>query len=215
MRNVCRHTLVLVVVALLLVPNFASAEVVITYDGETPAGITNSEFHTYDAIKLYPGGGAAMWDYVYILDPSDVHDGEDGGPWDWGIACPVRPELGSITYPDATVENYQWVGNWDNLVLGTDYGGVFDNTALEDQAAVIWRWTVPVSNPELFAPDSGTFTFQSATPPAYLPWVAVGDTGNYSGSGDEWSASPEPASMALYGLSLLGVGWWRRRKKTA
>lgn len=179
----------LLVLSSLLVYSVAFAAVTVTYDGET--GEPGSGIDSYNGANADP----LLWDYVYRLSNTSGQY----GPWAWGILVDTPPE--SIWDEDGL-----WVGSFYSDLGDVPYD-YFDDTALEGKSGVAWLW------PELSAPATGTFHFRSANAPVKRTWVAVGTSDDYSGFGTEWSASPEPASMALTSLCLVGVAAWRRRRR--
>ena len=205
--------ILLVVSALLLVPSFAGAEITITYSGETPIG-SGEDNQGIGALGDVGNYSSSLWDYVYNLSesgPGDSSENSDGGPWYWGIRVDEEPEHYYNTEFDP--EGYYWRVRWDDDIEFGEWGGTFNDSNLMGHSAVFWSW---IGERNAYSPTTGTFHFQSSWGPGLRAWVATGDdAGTYSGADQEWSASPEPASMALSGLALLGVGFWRRRKKTA
>lgn len=180
--------ILLVVSAMLLVPSIAGAQITITYIGETPVGEANDLGQYYEGIDSdLPGGDPDLWDYVYNFTATT-----DDMPRYWGIVVNSEADVSDITMPTL------WAGRFESdmtdrysLLLATP-GVVWDT--LEDGAV------------------SGTFSFRSPLGPALRPWRGYsGGEAEYNGS--TWSATtPEPASMLLTSLALLGVGYWRRRK---
>lgn len=137
-------------------------------------------------------GGAyasSLWDYVYTISPTN----EDFGPT-WFFVVTEDPAV--VIYDT----DGAWTGQW---LSSFSYPG----NSLNGLPGVRWRWQTEGT------PATGTFHFASAYAPALRPWTARGlqDT-EYNGDGTTWSASPEPASMALTGLCLFGVAAWKRRR---
>ena len=133
-----------------------------------------------------------MWDYVYSLSRTNRNQ----GPYYWAIGATYEPDV--IYSPVGG-----WTGIWDDGIGAGEYGDHFVGTALEGEPGVVWTWGGTGK------PLTGTFHFQSTYEPTMRSWVAWGTTEDYSGAGEQWSASPEPAGMALTALTLLGVGYWR------
>jgi hypothetical protein len=176
--------IMLVISALLLMPSIAGAEITIDYIGETP--VDSGEGN--EGITGLSGGDNDLWDYVY-----DFTDSVGNMPRYWGIAVHSEADVSDIGTP-----NSNWIGYY-----APDMNQPYP--ALPVGPGVVWATLVP-------GETSGTFSFRSSQGPAIYVWRAIGGTNTYHDS--EWSASPEPASMALTGLALLGVGFWRRRKRT-
>lgn len=135
-------------------------------------------------------GVDGLWDYRYNLS------GTVSGPTFWGIA--------SASQPLEIINAVGWSSVWAPLVSTGDFNGVFDGTALIGHGAVVWEWDY--SPP----PSLSGFGFQSTHQPVLMPWASYGNA--QARTGTEWSASPEPASMALTSLCLIGVAAWRRRR---
>lgn len=174
------------IATLLLTPSFAVAQITLDYSGEI------------SDVASYTGDNSSndLWDYVYDLSKMNPR----WGPKAWAIEVALRPD--AIFAPD------YWMGTWDDEITFGEYDGYFDGTDLEGKPCVVWELTMVPPNPSA----TGPFHFQSGMEPALRLWVARGDRDKYNGTGIEWSASPEPASMLLTSLALVGVGYWRRKK---
>lgn len=90
-------------------------------------------------------------------------------------------------------------------ITGTEYGGAFAGTDLEGLEAVVWERSAPY-------PTNTGFGFSSRNAPAIAFWTAPAGSGSNDGSGYTFSAAPEPGTMLLTSLGLLGIAAWRRRK---
>jgi len=189
-----RRALLVTLLALcsLLVCSVAFAQITVTYGGEAPDIGRDIDWYGGDHASNF------LWDYVYHLSATSPQY----GPFYWGIAVDFQPE---DIWND---EDGDWTGAWDPEVTGTEYAGHFAGTGLEGVPAVVWTYSGDFGT----TPPTGTFHFRSDDEPALRPWVAYSTNSGYSGSGSQWSASPEPASMALTSLCLVGVAVWRRRR---
>jgi len=155
----------------------------LVYVGETPAG----------GIASYKGANYsdALWDYVYNID------GWQYGPThtvQWGIQVLVPISQSQIWSPPG------WTGTY--------YASVPDTfqylTHLIGKQAVIWSITD--------TPTTATgFHFQSGAPPVKLTYDLASGNKNL-GTGLEYSASPEPGTLALGSLVMLGIAFARRRR---
>ena len=178
-----------VISALLLMPSFAVAQITLDYSGE----IDDATSYTGD------NSSSDLWDYVYNL--SSMHPV-------WGPSlCAIEVDL----QPYAIFAPDYWMGAWDDEITVGEYDGYFDGTHFEGKSVLVWEGVVDIASPH----SVGPFHFQSSWGPAMRPWVAHSYRDKYDGAGMAWSASPEPASMLLTALALVGVGYWRRRKETA
>ncbi len=125
----------------------------------------------------------------------------------------------------------EWEGEWS----GSGITALFDMTIDQEADGSItgyFDWTctsgITCSGTEFFAGvfDASTLIWNFATtgfvdavnlgPATYIAWIA---SDGYSmmgtdGSDSEWSAVrvPEPGTLALFGIGLLGLGLARRRK---
>jgi MYXO-CTERM domain-containing protein len=179
----------LCIVLLVALSTVAVADVTLSYSGETPTS----------GMSSYSGDNASgeLWDYVYNISGSQYSGPEGPEPDIWAIYCPYEP---SAIYD----EDGDWTSSWDNEIATGEYGGRLDGTALEGQPAVVWQYG------EFNEPPLGTFHYQSEYEPQMASYV-ISDGPSYSGSGSQWSASPEPASMLLTLFGVAGVAAWRRR----
>ncbi len=199
--RLCVIVAAVLAVAALVPHSPAVAQITIDYYGETPVGSGSlNDDITEEGIEGYGAGDDELWDYRYRLSASSDQD----GPVVWAIAVPIAPD--NIGTP------FGWDGGWDGNITAEAYGGAFDDTDLEDRAGVVWRWT-GTAIPGNTAPTLGVFHIQTIQAPVMNDWQTYGLHTDYTQSGSEWSPTPEPASIALTSLALLGVGWWRRKKK--
>jgi len=175
---------VVTVIVLLALATTAPADVTITYQGET-ADMTS-----------YGGSNASdlQWDYVYDLGGWTMTE----GPFYWGIYTSYQIESGDIFAPSG------WSGVWDSSITSGDYGGAFAGTELEGRRGMVWT----VEN--LFSNTRTGFHFRSTVGPYERWWAAGGGTN--VGEGMEYTAAPEPTSLALTSLGIVGLAAWRRRR---
>ncbi len=180
----CAGAAVVTVIALLALATFALADVTITYQGET------------SDMTSYTGSNASdlKWDYVYDLGGWTMTE----GPFYWGIYTSYQITGADIFAPTG------WSGTWDSSITSGEYGGAFAGTELEGRQGLVWT----VEN--LFSNSRTGFHFRSTVGP-YERWWAAGGDGN-TGEGFEYTAAPEPTSLALTSLGIVGLAaWWRRR----
>jgi len=169
----------------------APADISLTYSGETPVGSGDGN----EGIDGLSSGDDTLWDYVYTLNG---YSGAPSDPTAWAIYVPYGVE--TIQSPSG------WSGGWDSEITSGEYAFTADFDALIGRAAVVW---------EVESPGAGSsgFGFQSRTAPSVVVWETAGSSFN-SGSGYEYSAAPEPCTLALTSLGLLAIGAWRRRRSS-
>lgn len=186
MSGTVRRAIIVIAASVLLQVGVLAA-VDVVYQGETPVSGINGVIANN------------LWDYMYDLTVTPNGPSVDGGPFWFAVQCDYQP-VTVYPLPDPHGALNYWVGSWSPSV-----------TYLGGAPGVLWTWV----NDQTTQPIVATFHFTSTWAPALRPWVAEGNTfygDTYRGSGIEWSASPEPASMALTGLCLFGVAAWKRRK---
>jgi hypothetical protein len=132
------------------------------------------------------GGSDSLWDYVY-----SIPDWNSMNTPKWGIVCPVVP-----VWHDETAG---WTYTYYSAIpyLGDKY------KEIEGQPGIIWEATGSPDNADYFH-------FQSTYFPVHQPY-----DGNSWTNKTEYSANPEPASMALTALALGAVILRRRRREAA
>jgi hypothetical protein len=172
----------------------ATADITMSYAGETPIG----SGHGNEGITGLNTGDDTLWDYVYNLEgftntPSD--------PIVWAIHVTYEPV--NMTMPtgwDSVV--------YDDEVTAGEYGtvGSGDFEELIGRSAVVWQKST-------FDVSWSGFSFQSILAPHAVRWETAG-SGSNTGIGMEYSAAPEPGTILLTSLGLLGIGAWRRRRNS-
>ena len=182
------------IVALVLVAFAVPSCADLTYIGETPGSGMASYTPQF-------GGDVSsdeLWDYAYQIT------GFSGGPGDpTTFAIYTRFEVESAYLSDSA--NWGWT--WDAQIDGSepDYGTPLQGTWFDDgeEQGLVFYLTgfMPGANP--------IFHFQSKISPALANYaLANGSTVE----GLEWSAAPEPATLLLTSLGIVGLGAWRRRR---
>ncbi len=184
MRGSSRHAgpVAVTAIALVMIATSVLADVTITYQGET------------SDMTSYTGSNASdlKWDYVYDLGGWTSTE----GPFYWGVFS-SQINSGDIFAPTG------WSGVWDSNITSSDYGGAFAGTQLEGRQGIVW--TVE----DLFSNSRTGFHFRSTVGPFERWWAAGG--GSNTGEGMVYTAAPEPTSLALTLLGIVGLAAWRRR----
>ncbi len=149
-------------------------------------------YYTYDTLAAYTADN-----FTRILINADA-DGGTGGTtcqvdgieyylqWDLARTTPA-PELWYWNGSD-------WLENTSPVYVDVDYGGKFVEWAVA---------AADVGYPSKF--EWG----------AYLDNGGTGDDDFCPDDCDQRGFTPEPATMTLFGLGLLGLGAWRRRRTAA
>lgn len=170
----------------------ASADLL--YIGETPG----TGMASYSSQFTGDTASDTLWDYAYkITDFS-------GGPGDpTTLAVYARFPIENAWLSDDA--NWDWT--WDSSIDGTepDYGTSLTGTWFEEgnQQGVVFYLTgiFPASDP--------IFHFQSNISPALAHYALVNGSAD---EGVEWSAAPEPTTLLLTSIGVVGLGLLRRRR---
>ncbi len=166
----------------------------VVYIGETPSsGMAGwgGSYGGYSGLDY----SDSLWDYVYTVET-----------WGGLGAALFGVQVHSDNLSDIWVV---WTGgdDWQGAITydpAFDFGGLLPH--LGDSVAVAWWRNGPAP------PESIIFGFQSSLGPELRPFDLVGNEEALD-TGDVYSTSPEPGTLALASMLLLGAGVWRRRRR--
>lgn len=188
MSGIHRMAIVIAVLAIALCAQmaFAQSGPYLRYIGETAD--TGSAWYTGPI-----SGGDDCWDYVYELYGTESWSPQY--PYFFAVWCEAYPSY--WTTPDS------WMLAPPPMTPIDHRGG-----AVAGKPGLIFALTRP--------PQPGRFTFgvrmSSGPGPDWTPATGWGQSGDDITFVPAEAAVPEPASMALTSLCLLGVAAWKRRK---
>jgi hypothetical protein len=194
MSSFGRNLAVLSCAIILLAMGMASADLV--YQGETTDRTTYTPQFSGDSAS------DLLWDYSYQLTD---WSGSQGDPDAFAIFTSY--EVTNVWLSDDS--NWDWT--WDSEITGDEpnYGSALNGSWFDDkgkQALVFYLADIfPDSDPE--------FHFQTAVEPKVYHYTLGNGTSGPTVEDVEWTAAPEPTTMLLTSIGIIGLGALRRRQK--
>ena len=168
--------------------------------------LTAGNIYTVSAVLSPTTGTTTNWLAVGFLDGSGLFGGMKSGPW-----MLLTDEGGTQTFGGPGVNNQYSAGTTTGNALGGTAEVVLNTTNAQWTAQ--WLYEAPTASSFT---SLGTYTYAVGANPTTLGGVGIASYQSVQGQVQNFQftdvATPEPASVALFGVSAAGLLLLRRRR---